>query len=217
MGKIAIYSGPGTQGFIPPLENAFKIFTLTIEKIDAKGIREKLNKFKILIIPGGWTEKYVSTLSKNNSHFKIKDFVSRGGKYIGICAGAYFASKECICVKRGKEIKLEGLGITKAECKRQSLRMEAGRLRKIKLKKHFLTKNCPPKLNIWYQNGPEIISGKGVKIVATYEDDSGAIALSKYGKGTVILFSPHPEGDPGGKINPQKLGTLTLLKNTIGY
>ena len=213
--KIAIYNGPGARN-IRDLELSFKILRIPYTKINKKEIKEKLNNFQVFIIPGGITEQLVLSLSKNNFYQIIRNFVSRGGKYIGICAGAYLAPKDCIVLKKGRRVKKKGLGIVNAKCLRESTRRKPGKLRAIKTKKHYLTKNSHKELTIWYYNGPVIIPGKGVTVVATYENDLGAIAYSKFGEGKVILISPHPEGD-FKRANPKQLKTLNLLKNAIDY
>lgn len=43
-----------------------------------------------LVIPGGRDKEYLAALD-NRKVFRIVNFVKNGGKYIGICAGAYFA------------------------------------------------------------------------------------------------------------------------------
>jgi biotin--protein ligase len=170
-----------------------------------------------LIIPGGTTERYVSSLGKGDFYERIRNFVFNGGKYIGICAGAYLAPKECIGLKKGRRIKLKGLGIIDVKCIREHKRRRPGKLRKIKLKRHSLTKGSPQELEIWYHNGPGFIPRKGVEVAAVYENGLAAIVSSKYGKGKVVFFGPHPEGDFKKKINPAKLGTLRLIKNAIDY
>jgi len=213
--KIAIYNGPGTQS-IPDVESAFRMLKISYVKLDKRGIKEKLNDFQVFLMPGGITEKYISSLSKDNFYQIIREFISKGGKYIGICGGVYFASKDCIILRKGKRVKARGLGIINVRCLRETARRRPGRLRKIKLKKHRLTQGSPRELNIWYRNGPIIIPKKRVTVVANYENNLGAIAFSKFGKGKVILISPHPEGE-FKKAHPKKLKTLNLLKNAIYY
>lgn len=214
--KIAIYNGPGARN-IRNLVVALKLLKIPYIPLDKKELKEKISSFQVFVMPGGSTGKIVSSLSKNNFYQTIKDFVSKGGKYIGICSGAYLAPKDCILSSRKGRVREKGLGIIDAKCLREKVPRRKPRLRKIVLKKHSLTKNTPKELDIWYRNGPAIIPGKGVKIVATYENNLGAIAYSKFGKGKVIIISPHPEGNIERNAHPKKLRTLNLLKNAIDY
>ncbi|MCD6039078.1 MAG: Uncharacterized protein K0S27_478 [Gammaproteobacteria bacterium] len=46
-----------------------------------------------LIIPGGRSKPYYTSLSEEGNK-KIMNYVKKGGGYLGICAGAYYASKK---------------------------------------------------------------------------------------------------------------------------
>ena len=163
-----------------------------------------------MIIPGGDTKEIWRSLYKNGFD-KIREFIRKGGKYIGICAGAYLAPKT---VKlRFGETK-EGLGIINVENKRRY----GISLKEIEFNEsHPISKGYKGKIKIWYQNGPYILADKGVEIVAKYNLKFSAIVSSKYEKGKVILFSCHPEGSIEYEIDPEKLGTLNLLKNAIKF
>ena len=50
------------------------------------------NTVRLLIIPGGRDLPYVDHLNQSRVSL-IKQFITTGGSYLGICAGAYFASK----------------------------------------------------------------------------------------------------------------------------
>jgi hypothetical protein len=43
------------------------------------------------------------------------------------------------------------------------------------------------------------------------------VACCSYGKGTVVVFSPHPEGSLEARVDPEELGTLRLLNNAIRF
>ena len=50
---------------------------------------------KLLIIPGGRDLPYVQHLNEECASL-IKEFISNGGSYLGICAGAYFSSNHVV-------------------------------------------------------------------------------------------------------------------------
>lgn len=81
---------------------------------------------------------------------------------------------------------------------------------------HPVVKGCGKQLEIWYQNGPMMKAGEGVEVLATYEGGTAAIVCSNYGQGKVVIFSPHPEGSLEGGVDPEEIGTLKLLEDTIG-
>jgi len=148
----------------------------------------------------------VSGLDKKGFEM-IRKFVTNGGGYIGICAGAYLAAPRV-------EIpgKPQGLGIIDI----QNIRKKGIGTRKIYLKEHPITKGLKGELIIRYQNGPEILIKGEAKEVARYENGSSAIVTASYGKGKVVIFSPHPEGSITQGIKP-KPATLKLLKNSIEF
>jgi glutamine amidotransferase-like uncharacterized protein len=210
--KIALYSGSGALLAKKDVKTALEKLNIKIEKIKENDIKTgKLQIFKILIIPSGKTELILKVL-KGKGFEKIRKFVKEGGKYIGICAGAYLAPK---VVKLRSSRKESGLNIIEIENKR-----EAGiGLREIEIsnENHPLVKGYQSKIKIWYQNGPLMRSQGKVEIIAKYDENFAAILASNYGKGKVILFSPHPEGSLENKIDPEKIGTLNLLKKAIDW
>ncbi len=65
-----------------------------VESIDGQAIqlgRLQESRGGILCIGGGFDLGYMKSIGETGCE-KIREFVSAGGKYLGICAGAYFAS-----------------------------------------------------------------------------------------------------------------------------
>jgi biotin--protein ligase len=55
------------------------------------------------VIPGGRDLPYVSEMSgKSGIARRIKEYVSEGGRYLGLCAGGYFGSGEVRFDEGGK-------------------------------------------------------------------------------------------------------------------
>ncbi len=205
-GNICIYCGSGAI-LANDVEFALKELGISFKEIDEDDIKEgKLNDCSVLIIPGGYTEEYVNTLSEKGFD-AIREFVFNGGGYIGICAGAYLAAEKV-------EVpgKPQGLGIIDI----QNIRESGTKMRKIYLKEHPITNGLGNELEIYYQNGPEIIANGKVKEMASYENVKSAIVVSSFGKGTIVIFSPHPEGCITHGIKPTSK-TLELLKNSIKF
>jgi len=207
--KVAIYAGIGAA-LAKDVELALGKIKVTYQRIGESDIkRNKLKDYSILTIPGGYTQEYVRVLSGDG--FKnIREFVRNGGTYIGICAGAYIATSRVEVPDHPI-----GIGIIDIDNKRET----DMRIRSIEIvnPNHPIAKGCPSKINIWYQNGPMISPGNNVDVIAIYENNVAAIVVSTHGKGKVIIFSPHPEGSIEGKVDPEKLGTLKLLRNAIDF
>ena len=214
--NIVLYHGNGAN-LASDVEYALHKLNISYTNIDEKDIIEdRIKEFSILIIPGGVTGIILSSIREGFED--IRNFVKRGGTYIGICAGAYLAAPVVNIL--GKP---EGLGIINIENKRrQGLGIDLIRI----VKEHSITKGYSGEIQIYHQNGPLMVAKEGVEILATYsqilttydyKDEFAAIVFSKYGKGKVIIFSPHPEGNLRQKIDPQEIGTLNLLKNVINF
>lgn len=204
--KVCVYAGSGAE-LAKDVEFALNKLGISYDEVNEDEIKKgKLKSCPVLIIPGGYTKKSVNALSGQG--FKmIREFVNNGGSYIGICAGAYLASE--IVEVPGKP---QGLGIIDIK----NIRKSGRGMRKIYLQEHPIAKNLEKELEIYYQNGPEILAEGKVKEVARYENKTLAVVTSFFGKGKVVIFSPHPEGSitQGVKPNP---GTLGLLKNSIEF
>ena len=82
---------------------------------------------------------------------------------------------------------------------------------------HPVIAGCRKKMKIWYENGPAIRPGRGVETLALYDDGSAAVVCATFGKGSVVIFSPHPEGSVKSKEDAQELGTLEMLRNAIRF
>jgi glutamine amidotransferase-like uncharacterized protein len=70
-------------------ENGYSYQSVTAEDIKA-GRARKLGA-KILVVPGGESWQYLAELGEVGAS-EIKAFVEEGGGYIGICAGAFYAT-----------------------------------------------------------------------------------------------------------------------------
>jgi len=168
----------------------------------------------VIIVPGG-SSAAKADLLKASGIQAIRDFVGNGGGYVGICGGAYFASKgfpldivneEAIHGEidsgeyAGEETSYRGFGdvrIVISDAGREifpdvdevSVSFTSGPVFS-KLKRQRLSVDCIPlaffTTEIW-----ELPSQRGTML------GTGSICASRFRKGRVILFSPHPELTPG--------------------
>lgn len=99
--QVLVYAGPG----ISPLSLSYTLLTLslvlrpnyTVQQVAPEVLKDEPwePSTALLVIPGGRDLPYVDDLStRSNVTRRIADYVRNGGKYMGICAGAYFASAE---------------------------------------------------------------------------------------------------------------------------
>lgn len=150
-----------------------------------------LSSYDILIMPGGNSEKYVKDESIDSD--AIKQFLSNGKGYLGICAGAYAASNAVDGAYSAwglaphintKNVAYEGLVSISTTSSGNSL-LETS------------------KISLYHQNGPVMYANSsGATSFATYPGSEtgysgySAIMGDYYGSGRVLLSGSHPELDP---------------------
>ncbi|KAL1406391.1 biotin holocarboxylase synthetase [Vanrija albida] len=99
--QVFVYSGPG----VSPLSLSHTLLTLslqllphyTVQPITAAVLATEPWEptCALLVIPGGRDLPFVEELSvKTKVTRRIAEFVQEGGRYLGICAGAYFGAAE---------------------------------------------------------------------------------------------------------------------------
>jgi len=212
--RIAIYSHNATPGKAPP--NLVRIFDdsarYTYEVVSPEQIREDvLKRFDLLIMPGGSASKQAAHLEESGRD-QVRQFVSDGGGYLGICAGAYLASSHydwslhlLNAVVVDREHWARGTGQVQLNMTtpgQQFFHVEA------------------PQIDVFYGQGPLLAPDQKPELppyltLAEYASEiakngapagvmigTTAIAHSTYGKGRVICFSPHCEftGGPNDMI-----------------
>lgn len=108
MKKIYIYYDKGVgplcyKALLNSLRASRICSNFSIEKIDANAVLkgEWLQDCALFIIPGGQDTPYHEALQGAGAQM-IRDYVFQGGHYLGICAGAYFASQDVV-FEEGKE------------------------------------------------------------------------------------------------------------------
>lgn len=94
--KVAVYSDEGVDPISK--EACIEYFgkrhsRVVVDQLNAKDIEQgRLSSYKVFMVPGGRDQPYARQLAGRANRL-IQDFVSSGGFYIGICAGAYYAGK----------------------------------------------------------------------------------------------------------------------------
>ena len=176
-----------------------------------------LSQFDAVIFGGGSGSREAATIGKDGAQ-SVRQFVRKGGGYLGICAGAYLCSSHYSWsldlidtqVLTGKRM-VEGVGMKsmwyRGKLSQQKMQLSSeGRM---------LFEGSPEYVAVSYQNGP-IVSPKNSKSLEPYTVlawfrsekvlhppqkgtmiDTPAIVSGEFGKGRVISISPHPEATKG--------------------
>jgi hypothetical protein len=203
--RVALYADAGAAKTKGPAFNAVEGTPgFACELVTAEDIRGgKLKDFRVLIQPGGSGGGQAKALGEEG-RAKVKAFVKDGGGYVGICAGAYLASRS---YDWSLHI-LDAEVLDRAHWARGTGDVELKF--SPKGKDFFAPKG--EKTTVYYGQGPLLAPGKDDAIpdyeeLATYETEihskggaqpgvmkgTTAAARGTYGSGRVFCFSPHPE------------------------
>lgn len=206
--KIAIYEGPGAgeKGVATVSARAQQLPGAKVTRVKAEemGTRD-LSEFDVVIFSGGsgsGQAKAIGEAGRKN----VRQFVERGGGYLGICAGAYLA---CAGFDWG-------LGILNART--VSNKWQRGRAMvemQLTEEGRGLFGEVAEAFTIRYANGP-IIKPLGradlppYRVAALFRSEvadngtpagvmvnSPAAVYTTFGKGRVLTISPHSEDTPG--------------------
>ena len=175
-----------------------------------------LDHFDLVIFPGGIGSKEATALGEKGRQ-AVRQFVERGGGYLGICAGAYLCTS-------GYDWSLKILN-----AKTVSPHWQRGRATlKIELtaEGRKILGDRDGLFDVLYHNGPVITRASfeslpDYQVLAYYRTevaknntpagvmvDSPAIAAGCFGKGRVMFISPHPE---------QTLGLADLVRRAAEW
>ncbi|MBI4029788.1 Type 1 glutamine amidotransferase-like domain-containing protein [Candidatus Berkelbacteria bacterium] len=181
MKNIAVYTGKGAY-MAKDIEAYLSSHNFGYQRINENDLKSDcLKKIDTFIVGGGNISELLLTLKKEKN--KILEFIKTGGKYIGICAGAYIASKYYYSKQNKRK---QGLGIVDVTYK-------SGKGEK-EIKVYF--PSCGEKINLYFCNGPIIESlGNDNLLIAYSNNKKIGIIKKEFGKGVIFLFSAHPEGN----------------------
>jgi len=161
-----------------------------------------LSAYDVLIIPGGDASTYIDSDELDSG--AIKQFVSGGKGYLGICAGAYVASNRVDGYYSAWNMASD------VNAKNQ----EYQGLVPISLTSYGTKElNESSFQNLHLENGPAMYTTNSQIIMAKFADNEtgyqnyAAILGETYGTGRILLSSVHPEMSPQ---NPQILANMIL-------
>lgn len=171
--------------------------------IDADDIKNNALTPRVdaFIMPGG-ASRYVSDKLNGCGNQAIKDYVSQGGKYIGICAGAYYACRR-IEWRPGFDQKFmvdSELGFFPGSAKGPIHPLISSNEKKHMAALTTLRLDNGQDIKSFYWAGPLFYSDEhdDFEILARYidlPDQPAAIVQGNYKKGYYFLSSPHIEID----------------------
>lgn len=203
--QILVYSdegvsGPSLRKLCKSLEQDLKKDIYTVVRKNAEEILKEdwESTTTLFIIPGGRDIEYLRKLKKEGCD-KISRYVENGGKYLGICAGAYFAAG-AIEFEKGGELEVCGerflkfypnlavgpaLGLNKYRPD-----SEAGA--------EIVEISFAGQKTFSYYNGGCYFEGpnsKDVKVLGSYQtfQPKAAVVCRKVGNGQVLLTGVHLE------------------------
>lgn len=147
---------------------------------------------KLWIQPGGRAIDQARAMTPELKN-RVRDFVERGGGYVGFCAGAFMASRQFGWEeKNGARVQVDGLGLLPLKSRFYYPETQLARVLPIRLedgrREYF-----------YWELGPFIDARQeapGVEFLGFYEDqgpDYAAAARANYGRGRVIVSAFHPE------------------------
>ena len=192
------------------------------ESVDASDLNGNDNLgayYKLIIFPGGWAGGYNEYINQSG-YQNLRNFISGGGSYLGMCAGAFFACDEVYWREGDDE------NSTPQQIYDYPLNLWAGigdgvirdfvgwtdntyfgdhpgtRMTDIKIDSTLLPE-ADPTINVLYFGGPVFRPNAGkwgsTKVIARYDmdgysaDEFAAMILFPYGSGRVFLSAVHPE------------------------
>ncbi len=193
MGKIALYTGVGSQ-MSKDIEFFLKEHQIPFSKINHSEIQKgNLEDFQTLIIGGGSVFDIVPAL-QHSGVYEIQQFVKKGGKYVGICAGAYIACKQYYD-ESGTAYR--GINLLNVDF----FRGKGEEVVEMKTK-------GGKKFNLFYCNGPVLNKiYDDTKTIAKNANNEIVVLKKQYYSGEVVLFSAHPEGNLYNNISAKELGS----------
>lgn len=161
----------------------------------------------LLVFPGGATGSYYARLNSRNGNRgneRIKNYVMNGGRYLGICAGAYYA---CSSINfQGDFHDHYELAFFHGEGKGPALKGYDAHstIGSYAASFSFVIKDQIYHAKSYFKGGPFFLPKEDVCVLAKYENhealecEEGSIGCvqCKVGKGTCVLCAFHVEYDP---------------------
>ena len=204
--RVALYDDTGSSGQGVPacLSQLSGQRDVQVTKLNARGIQQGLSGYHVVIFSGGSGSGQANKIGLAGRE-QVRRFVEAGGGYVGICAGAYLA---CDGFPWGLKILNAKTPSPLWQRGRANLVIESTEAGQALL-------NLPNSTEVIYNNGPVLTPAKSQSLpefeaLAVFRTEvskdpkhkglqvnTPAIARGRYGRGKVLVSSPHPEQTAG--------------------
>lgn len=215
--NVLVYSGPGTtkesvKHCLETLRLQLSPHYAVVTISESALINDPWQtKSSCLVIPGGADLPYCEAL-RGEGVKKISQFVRKGGKYIGFCAGGYFGASRCEFEVGNPLMEVSGprdLGFFPGTARGCAFKgfvyesHEGARAPTLAVNKALLSSFPGEFVKNYYNGGGTFVDASSypnTEVLARYIDsldvdspDSAAIILCQVGKGRALLTGTHPE------------------------
>jgi hypothetical protein len=202
--RVAVYDDVGAGRSLQALITVLAQHPdLRVDRLKAQDIRAgRLARYDVLIQPGGSGGKQGQALGEQGRE-QIRAFVTGGGGYVGVCAGAYLATCDYTWSLRILDARV----IDKQHWARGTGYVDIA----LSARGRDILGIRAERSSIYYYQGPLLAPGNDPEIpdyegLGNFEGEvakngappgvmrgTTAIAAGRYGTGHVLCFSPHPE------------------------
>lgn len=206
---VLIYSDVGTsKDLIEHLEYSLSQINLASRRILAKDLISDAWEIdcKLLVVPGGMEKEYVKTLALIPMAIsRIRQYVEGGGRYLGICGGAYFAASrvEFEAGRKFSVVEDRPLALFPGIAYGAAIRPFSYQTtpKYLRTANIFINNGCIGRYASFYYMGggwfeEEQVKEAGWIVLGRYaHSDKPALIWGKVGQGLVLLSGPHLEVD----------------------
>ena len=218
--RVAIFSDAGTnhllnRNIVKLLESGgTRCLVMDRSRISSK----QLTGIESYIVPGGYST-FQNAATGDTGLAAIRQFVESGGRYLGICAGAYMATRDVFWEEEHfpypldlydgtAEGALDDVAAWPGDAGVSLKLTEAGRLRGLEAEAEG---------EFYYKGGPRFHGGTNFTVLARYQDGSAAIITRPFGNGEVVLNGIHyerspPQTEDDGKDPPAPDSSRTVFR-----
>jgi glutamine amidotransferase-like uncharacterized protein len=200
---VGLYVGKGVWDVgREHLKLFLKSHAYSYRTLDAKAVQNgqlQRSRISLLILPGGESSQYLPDLGARGAQ-QIKDFVARGGGYIGICAGAFYATS---LREGGNATGPWGIGLLEGTAYDGTALHTPPFIEGMMdfdFMPHPTLTGLQPKFRLSLFGGPALrfseqeAAKKNLAVLARFPQiHDPAMVLFQYGRGHVFLSAPHLE------------------------
>jgi glutamine amidotransferase-like uncharacterized protein len=190
-----VYRGPAsspgipadTARFLRTCPQRFRVSFCGPHRGDLPVNAATLARAALYVQPGGGDDFNGAWRSVRGFGGPLRDYISRGGRYLGICMGGYLAGSD------------PGFGLLPGNCDDYTMTRGA-QVRDAR--NAVITVDWPlphhqTRRKVFYQDGPYfwLLRGAGARVLARYSNHRIAAMVVPFGHGTVGVCGPHPEAN----------------------